>query len=163
MGDPAAMESVVTPDIPLNAIDSDRVRAFDTYWQAKCRHGKFPTRCDIDPVEIKSLLPYLLISEIETAPFRVRYRLDGSETASINGSITNHYLDEIDQPAEIRAALTEAYRLCVAERRPVYAQHYVLLKSGLKWPATAGIWPLANPAGSEIDRCVALEDYPELP
>lgn len=157
-------EPAITIDVALAAIDSARVQNFDAYWRSKCRGGHLPPRGDIDPAEIKALLPYLLIAEIERAPFRVRYRLDGSETAGINGSITNHYLDELDQqPAEIRAALSDVYHLSVTERRPVYCRHYVLLKSGLKWPAAAGIWPLANPTGGPIDRCVALEDYPDLP
>ncbi len=112
-------EPAITVDAELAAIDSARVQTFDVYWRSKCQGGHLPQRGDIDPAEIKALLPYLLIAEIERTPFRVRYRLDGSETAGINGSITNHYLDELDQqPAEIRAALSDAYRLSVTEAPP---------------------------------------------
>nr|WP_298682591.1 PAS domain-containing protein [uncultured Dongia sp.] len=161
---PLMAEPTITLDISLDEAASQRVSTFDVYWRSKCRDRKLPARCDIDPAEIKPLLPNLLIADIETAPFRVRYRLDGSETAGINGSLTNQYLDQLDQqPPDLRAALTVAYQTSVSERRPVYSRHYVLLKSGLKWPATAGIWPLANDNDGEITRCVALEDYPELP
>ncbi|MBK8159489.1 MAG: PAS domain-containing protein [Rhodospirillaceae bacterium] len=159
MTDPA-----VALDISLEEAASPRVSAFDAYWRAKCADGRLPMRSAIDPAEIKPLLPFLLIAEIETAPFRVRYRLDGSQNASINGPFTNQYLDELEQqPSDLRNVLSIAYQTSVGERRPVYCRHHVLTRSGVKLPASAGIWPLADADGSgRVTRCVGLEDYPDL-
>lgn len=97
-------------------------RGYD-YWLAKAAGRLYPDRADLDPAEIKELLPYLVIIAIEGTPGapRFRFRLMGEECVLAFGSnATGRYLDE---------ALTGHYRdmivgLCrdVAEYgRAIYA------------------------------------------
>ncbi|HEX6119443.1 MAG TPA: PAS domain-containing protein, partial [Dongiaceae bacterium] len=44
-------------DIPLLEMASEPIKGFDTYWHGKRKGGLLPARADIDPAEIKPLLP----------------------------------------------------------------------------------------------------------
>lgn len=61
-------------------------RGYD-YWLAKCAGRPFPDRADLDPAEIKDILPHLTIIEAtgdEVRP-RFRYRLVGTAVADAVG------------------------------------------------------------------------------
>ena len=74
---------------------SQRVQALDAWWHAKAGSRPLPDRADLDPAEISQLLPYVLISEL-IRPFRVRYRLLGTEVVQIAGmDFAGCYLDEL--------------------------------------------------------------------
>src|SRR3546814_13218922 len=66
-------------------IESARIRELFAYWQDKRRGDLLPRRADIDPVEIPRLMPYVLIADIEHAPFRVRFRPAGTTVVAANG------------------------------------------------------------------------------
>lgn len=78
------------------------LRKLLAYWLAKKGDRPAPQRADIDPAEIKSLLPHLGIVDVERAdvdgrPLRFRYRLAGTEIAKAYGfDLTGRYLDELD-------------------------------------------------------------------
>src|SRR3546814_10590958 len=70
-----------------------------------------PRRADIDPVEIPRLMPYVLIADIEHAPFRVRFRLVGTKVVEATGfEFTGKYLDEITLPDD-EGPVLESYQL----------------------------------------------------
>ena len=58
-------------------VRSDMVRSMLQWWLAKSG-GDIPDRDDLDPVDLKPLLPNILISDVEHDPFRIRYRLVGT-------------------------------------------------------------------------------------
>jgi hypothetical protein len=157
LADPACP---VIYDIPLSEVASSRVHQFDNYWRGKCVAGRLPGRADIDPIEMKALLPYIAIVDLETAPFRVRYRLCGTIVANHNGELTNRYLDEVETLTPVmRARSSTVFATVQQERRPYFVRDYVILKSGAAWPLFGGVWPLSSD-GQTIDQCVGLEDYP---
>lgn len=47
------------------------------YWQSRRRGQRFPARADIDPIDIPSLLEYLLLVDVLRDPLDFRYRLVG--------------------------------------------------------------------------------------
>jgi hypothetical protein len=65
------------------AIRSKRLRALVRYWDDKRQTRPMPLRRNIDPIEIPSLLPIVVIAE--TSPNGPRIRLLGSETTSVYG------------------------------------------------------------------------------
>ncbi len=76
-----------------------------------------PRRSDIDPTEIPSLLPHLLIAEIHQ-PMRFRLRLVGSAICQRWGKdYTGKWLDELDLDNE-RAAVVEQYSAAAREAAP---------------------------------------------
>lgn len=78
------------------------LRKLLAYWRAKKGDRPAPLRADIDPAEIKSLLPHLGIvdverGDVENGSLRFRYRLAGTEiTKAYRLELTGRYLDELD-------------------------------------------------------------------
>lgn len=49
------------------------------YWESKRAGRRMPARVDIDPSEIRSLLPYVILLDVAHDPLDFRYRLIGTE------------------------------------------------------------------------------------
>ncbi len=142
------------------ACGSPKIAELAAYWQSKCRDGRLPQRADLDPAEIVALLPYLLLTDIEHAPFRIRYRLVGTAIAEASRrDFTGLYLDEMqfDTPLE-RQAFERGYRLLVESRAPVYGRMVWLASSDLPVVYDSAIFPLLGPTG-QVDKAVAIEDH----
>ena len=76
-------------------VRSDMVRSMLQWWLAKSG-GDIPDRDDLDPADLKPLLPNILISDVEHDPFRIRYRLVGTRAREATGfNIVGRYLDEL--------------------------------------------------------------------
>lgn len=54
------------------------LKAFFRYWRGLSRHGALPQRRDIDPVDLRQLLPHLYLIDAQATPDELRYRLAGS-------------------------------------------------------------------------------------
>jgi hypothetical protein len=120
-----------------------------------------PARGDIDPAEIKPLLPYLLIVDLEAEPFRVRYRLLGTKVVAESGNdFTGRYLDEM-QPGDTENEWEICYRLVWREKRPVFGSTTVPTLGGATFDYEFGIYPLGAD-GETVTQCVSIEDYGQL-
>jgi hypothetical protein len=100
-------------------IRSKDLQALFEYWRRKRGHRPAPSRQDIQPVEIKSLLPRIFIVEIVGAPPRFRFRLAG--TLIVDGfgeEITGRFLDDLDLDRRNRE-ITADYQRVVDTRGPV--------------------------------------------
>lgn len=77
------------------------------YWQEIRGDRPAPTRADIDPARIVSVLPTISLYDVEENPRRYRIRLTGTRNVSWYGcDLTGSYLDEIDLGAERTAILS---------------------------------------------------------
>ncbi len=123
--------------------------------------GKPPSRAAIDPTEIPRLLPYLVITEIEAEPMRIRYRLVGTQAVETTGwDFTNRYLDECGFVVE--PLLAECFRRLVATRAPVFG-YYEWFKKDWRRPKGAiganecGFFALSGD-GARIDMAIDIAD-----
>lgn len=117
-----------------------------------------PDRSDLDPAELKRLLPHLLIAEAEHTPFRVRYRLIGTKVEEVTGfDISGRYLDEL-LSADADQPWISHYRTVYVDRRPLFGATTVPSASGADFTYEFGIFPLRKGA-SRIEQFVAVEDY----
>ncbi len=104
------------------AMLAPRVRQLRDYWESKQRGRAMPARADIDPSEIKPLLPYLLIADLFTDPLRVRYRLAGTKVCESFGfNIVGRWLEELNVAAGIPFWVAQYGRL-MATQAPVYGR-----------------------------------------
>jgi hypothetical protein len=78
---PAGQNGPVQEDV-----QSPRLSALWRYWNSKRRAGQMPALTDIDPLEIPSLLPIVLLADIVDRQPRIR--LLGSEATTAYGSET---------------------------------------------------------------------------
>jgi hypothetical protein len=86
----------------------DVLKKLAAYWQSKKGRRRAPARADLDPAEIPTLMPHIMLIDVEAAPRRLRVRLMG--TAVVNGlgrDLTGRYLDELTLNEIQRAMFTE--------------------------------------------------------
>lgn len=134
-----------------------RVRELYDYWLVKRGDRAFPSREDIDPFELKPLLPCLIIADVHQNPLRIRFRLAGTAVTEANrGSMTGRWLDELDLCSGLDTWL-DIYQRVLDSRAPVFG-----LSTG-KWDglelfrSTWGIFPLSQD-GTTISQVVEIED-----
>jgi hypothetical protein len=139
-------------------IRSRKIAQVLRYWHSLRRGREFPARADVDPAELKSSLPHLMIAGISYAPFRVFYRLVGTEIVHWAGlDFTNRFADELifDDDAK---DWTNYYRAVVDGRRPAYGLSDWIVEGRVPLWVETLICPLSSD-GRTIDRCLAIEDY----
>ncbi len=139
---------------------SSMLRRIHDWWIAHS-HGDVPDRADWDPAEFKDLLPNILITDVETDPFRIRYRLVGTRVVDATGfNITGRYLDEM-MPTEPEAPWEELYRLSYDRRRPVLGLSECTTTAGGLFAHEYGLFPLRR-GGRDIVQFLSIEDYGDL-
>jgi hypothetical protein len=135
------------------------IEALHRYWNSRAG-GSAPQRDDIDPADIKPLLPFLYIARYERDPFRVRYILTGTEADRWNGfNLTGRYIDEFLVP-DIHGAnriLLDAYTKAFDTAAPVFATYTWPTRAGYTLEVRFGLFPLR--VGERIEQCLAIEDY----
>ena len=140
----------------LTEITSTRTRGLLAYWQKKCAGRPMPSREDIDPGEIRELLPNIVMVDIEQ-PFRVRYRLVGTRVADFNRiDFTGRYLDELRWDGQGR--YSRAYRYVCEQGVPIFGIDSWPLSHDHAGRSEIGIMPL-SPDGKNVDRCLSIEDF----
>jgi len=134
------------------------VRRLHDVWSQKRPGGRLPRRADFDPVELKALLPNLMIVEPEPAPFRLRYRLVGTKIARVSGfDFTGRYLDEILPPG-LPDDWHHYYRISYDSGRPVYGLINAPTRDGETFVYEFGIFPLRL-AGDTVEQFFSIEDF----
>jgi hypothetical protein len=95
------------------------VRRARAHWQAMRGARALPSRADLDPADIRDLLPVTQLLDVIEGGADFRYRLIGTQVDALNGGFyTGRRLSETPCGAPPRA-LWELCRRAVAERRPV--------------------------------------------
>lgn len=84
----------VTP-ADLAPIDDERLRRLADYWLAKRQDRVVVRRAEIDPMEMKWILPHIWLHDVEPETGRQRCRLAGEEVRAMYATnILGKYLDE---------------------------------------------------------------------
>ena len=142
----------------VTELTSSKIAALARYWEAKRGQRDMPRWRDIDPAEIKPLLPHLLVSRYERDPFRVRYVIVGTWIAQYSGAdFTGRYLDELDFTGEDTNWLAH-HQSFIAEGRPAFGICRFVTQSGLEREYESGMFPIAGEDGL-IERALAIEDW----
>lgn len=149
-------------DIPLPDVSSRAITGFDAYWRRKMKGGFLPARTDIDPAEIKSLLPDIVLLNVEWEPFRCSVRLRGTRAEQFRPKGTTKYLHEgtTFDPGRREDYVTEM-KFVATSRRPAFARDWMTTKFGGVRDIFAGLWPLAAD-GEHVDMLVVIEDFAGL-
>lgn len=142
----------------LGQIRSARVRRLHEYWKAKSsRDGGLPLRQDIEPADLRDLLPFIMLVDVEQDPPRFRYRLVGTRIVEFNHlEFTGRYLGTIGWQDE--ELLLNAYAEVATERRPLFGYYTWELRSGGLGNCEFVLLPLGDEGGS-VTQVLAMEDY----
>jgi hypothetical protein len=101
----------------LELVDSRLQRLF-AYWLEKRGDRPFPAKAEIDPVEFSYILGYVTLVDVEPAPRRYRFRLDGSILVELSGAdYTGRYLHELPGE-EYVAFIKDTYDRVVESGQP---------------------------------------------
>lgn len=116
-------------------------RGYD-YWLVKCAGRPFPDRADLDPAEIKDILPHLTILEVtgDDAEPRFRYRLVGTAVVdAIGRNRAGRFADEVLHRRQTEF-LFGLWREVCGSGRPIYAaSSYGGESDSVCHPAEAGL------------------------
>lgn len=154
------MTNVMFMLLDYSQVRSPRIRQLTTYWQSKIRGESIPQRRDIDPVDLKTLLPNLMVVEIEAEPFRVLYRLAGTKVVEMNRiELTGRYLDELEEEdgTNFTREGIAAYHQAWSSQRPVYGTYRWPTPSGAQYQVEFAIFPVSEPGTA--GQCLAIEDW----
>jgi hypothetical protein len=139
-------------------IRSPSIRQLQSYWESKRIGGALPAKTDIDPSEIKPLLPYITIAEIHHAPLRVHFRLVGTEIVQASTfDFTDAWVPNGNWGEEIEAAILSVYRELVARRAPLFGIDDLIWVNGRRQRYEWGQFPLSSD-GTTVTHAIGLED-----
>lgn len=142
-------------------IRSPKVRLVFKHWR-DCRNGRaLPRRSDIDPATMREALPHITVTQLSYDPFRVLYRLVGTEVARWSKQdFTSRYADELVFQDDDRD-WTDYYRQVVEQKTACFGVTYWRETQARPYWIEHMICPLSSD-GFTIDQCLAVEDYEQM-
>jgi hypothetical protein len=145
--------------VDIGEITSPRIHRLYSYWESRCRARgvSMPRRGDVDPDQVRDLLPNMMIVEVEREPLRFRYRLVGTRVVEYNGlEFTGRYLGEIGWPEE--QDLFDGYVRVIEGRRPIFGSLAWGLTTGRVGRCEFTRLPLSED-DTVVSQILAMEDY----
>lgn len=163
--DPRPLDSATTAaqemasSFDVSVVHSERIRKLNAYWLTKAKGG-VPSRSEIDPVDVRELLPNLMMIDMVGDPVRFRYRLVGTRVVQYTGfDFTGRCLDEM--VFQGRDFIEQCYRRMLAEKRPVFGHYAWLVRSRHFGQCEFGLFPLSD-GGATVNRGISIEDYERM-
>lgn len=155
----ALSDGILIENFCIDDIPNDILKDIYQYWLVMKGDRDIPSREDLHPSDIVSLLPYISLINVEHNTQRYRMRLVGTETVKALGKeITGKYLDEIP---EIETHLLDRYNWIVKEKRPY------IISDKLRWSSKSFLrfcsvgMPLSG-NGGKVD-IIMYGSYYEIP
>ena len=138
-------------------ITSTLIAGLEDHWKALSGDRAMPRREEIDPVELVPWLPYLSITELHYGPFRVRYRIVGTEVARIIGEDFSHrWLDETGWGEASIALNRLLYERVADSRSPLFGLSVLDRQSKPDEVFQWALFPLGT--GEKVTHCLSLDD-----
>lgn len=144
----------------ISAVRSPLILRMHSYWQARRAGRAMPRRVDIDPADLKPVLPNMALVDIKRDPFRVLYRLVGTTIVRFaKFDATGLHRDEFVTAND--ADFLAIYAAAIEQRVPLFGRDLLHLESGAKRPYEFAIFPLSSD-GTTVDKCIDMDDYDSL-
>jgi hypothetical protein len=92
---PGAVEVFSARSADALATSHRSLQMLYAYWAARCGARPMPSRADVDPVDLKSVLPMLILIDVVPDPRRYVYRLVGTREVEMrSGDPTGKAVEE---------------------------------------------------------------------
>ena len=147
---------VISRSVPFDEIVSPEVLTLQAYVDRTRGRRPFLSKADLDPAQIKPLLPLLALTEISTAPLRVHYRLFGTSLVALYGELTGTYLDERTDNPQLRDEAMKNYRRLVVEKTPIYGITELEIGTNRRRTFEWAFFPLSSD-GSTVSHALYIE------
>jgi hypothetical protein len=139
------------------AVRSPHVLEMLTYWESKRVAGRLPRPADIDPTEIPRLIASIVICDLESDPFRVRYRLAGTRQVHILGNeLTGRYVDEMNW--EEGPFVHRIFARAHDTKAPVFGFYYWGFRENTPGASEFGLFPLSED-GQTVNRVLGIDEF----
>ena len=114
------------------------------YWGSKRSGRDMPRRRDIEPMELRPVLPHLQITEVIDGGSRFRYRLVGTAIVEAFGAeFTGKCVDELVS-GERDSFVHACYRAVCTARRPAFARSKYMTTKNVDLTANRVLMPLSE-------------------
>ena len=138
-------------------ITSDLIAGLERHWVGVRGTRTMPRREEIDPIELFPWLPYVSIMELHYDPFRVRYRVVGTEVARIVGEdFSNRWLHETGWSQSGIALNRLLYERVAESRAPLFGLSTVTWQGKPDHVFQWVLFPLGE--GDVVTYCLSLDD-----
>ena len=140
-------------------IKSAMILGVEARWRALCADRTGPIRRDGEPWYFQEWLPYLSLVDIQADPFRVYYRLVGTEVARFaEEDFSNTWLDESGWEPRVIEVNRRLYHRVWETRRPAYGLSLVDWDKVQKYSFEWALFPLSED-GVHVDCCLSVDDF----
>jgi hypothetical protein len=142
-------------------IASQMIDDAEATWSALCRGRPFPARAEIDPLDFRQILPYLSIVELHEDPFRIRYRLLGTEVTRFAGEdFSGKWLTETGWSV-LHQQLNQMIYLRLHEtQRPVFGRSQVDWRDRTDHYFQWALFPLGE--DGRATHCLSVDDFTNI-
>ncbi|MBK8157601.1 MAG: PAS domain-containing protein [Rhodospirillaceae bacterium] len=139
---------------------SDMIATVQAYWMRQCFGKTFPARADIDALYLGGVLPYLSLATIQPEPFRVQYRLVGTEVARFYGAeMRGKWVDEMTiWPAQDIVDTHDTYRRIFEQRVPNYGLSLIGWGDRDDHVFEFARFPISED-GINVTHCLGIDDF----
>lgn len=147
--------------LPVPTGRSQLILAGQAYWEQQRAGNRFPRRGDIDPLDLgATLLPYLSIAAIQPDPFRVQYRLVGTEVARFYGAeMRGKWLDEVDiWPLQDIEDTHDTYRRVLDRAKPLFGLSLIEWQERPDHVFEFARFPISDD-GRTVTHCLGIDDF----
>jgi len=103
------------------------------YWQSRCGTRWAPSRADIDPVGLRTLLPYVYLIDVLPAPRQFRMRLVGTNVREFAGQdFTGRMIDETIYGKQAKMAIDNLVTL-TEKKKPLLLRGLAFYEGQHAW------------------------------
>lgn len=145
-----------TPCAPaLVDIPEPELAAFYDYWRGKRKGGAWPSRAEIDPTELRELLPHLLIADVLDGGHDFRFRLMGTHlTDRIGLDATGRNFRDFEGDRGFGDFMSGVHRQTLNWGVPVYGGGQLKTAYGTEHVCRRVMCPLSED-GTRIDKIIS--------
>ena len=121
------------------------------YWHSIRRSRPMPSRDDLEPSDIKDILPSLFMVDVDKGPVRFRYRLIGTYVAELTGrDMTGQPIDETTY-GETAGFVASLFERAVQRRAPMLVRGNAKWLSSSSWKTMAVLFVPLSHDGETVD------------
>lgn len=96
---PPPRKSTLFANVP-QSIQNRVIELGEAYWNSKNLNARLPGRADIDPLDIPSLLPQVILLDVQRDPWDFRFRLIGTNVVHhLANDLTGTWMTSIEHMA----------------------------------------------------------------
>lgn len=144
--------------IQASELTSGIVRGAVAYWQSKRNGDAPPLTSSLDPLEVPSLLPHLMLKEVRRDPWDFRYRVIGSTVrAHSRDNWTGKWMSEVEGQGEGSTVFRVMRWVSEGGQPAIFRPPYVGPHKEYKY-CEAAVLPWCNGAGL-VDRVLVAVDF----